>query len=235
MGEDISEQALQRIHGESNYWKSLAYWIGFLKGVISSGAIEKGELPALKSHCEEFLSTYVDHDAADLIQDLEIFENDDEELISLVSGIINERSDASDYYENAKTRNEFYGFLKGIACDGIITVKEIKKLNQYINTNQAFKEDYRINDIKLACECALEDGVIDVDESEEICAYISKVVGDSYADTGFSSSRDLPNVDGMLETLNGFDFSGMQIVLTGEFALSKKPFRKALEKRGAVV
>lgn len=233
MSNDLSDAALSRIHEVPNYWKFLAYWIGFLKGVVASGALEQGEVPALKAQCESFLSSFVDGDATDILADLEMFDDEPKELLASINDIISSKDDSLEYAENIRPNNEFFGFLKGIACDGVITIREIKKLYEFIDGNEAYRKDFRIYDIKTVCECALEDGQIDKEESEEICSFIAKVVGDGFCDTGISSSRDIPQLDGMLSSIDIQVLEGKNVVLTGDFKLSKAPYQKALEKCGA--
>lgn len=62
MGDNISDAALGRIHWKSNYWKAVGYWIGFLKGVVASRAIEEEEKAALVSHSKELFESFQDGD-----------------------------------------------------------------------------------------------------------------------------------------------------------------------------
>ena len=70
MSSDISEVALGRIHRNANQWKAVGYWIGFLKGVVASEAIETQEKKALVSHSQELFEGFQDGDAFDVLEDL---------------------------------------------------------------------------------------------------------------------------------------------------------------------
>lgn len=231
MSDNISDAALGKIHGKSDYWKAVGYWIGFLKGVVASRAIEEEEKAALVSHSKELFEGFQDGDAFDVLEDLDGLE--DEEMYELLEQVISVRSSDEEYRENVKLTVEFYGFLKGIACDSVITLDEIKTLIEFISLNEILLEDVRISDIYKASKLAIADGIISEEEQEEILTYISRVVGDSMADTGISTSRDIPALEGMLQTLENYDFRGKEVVLTGTFCMLKRIFWEFLEEQGA--
>ena len=231
MSSDISEAALGRIHRNANQWKAVGYWIGFLKGVVASEAIETQEKKALVSHSQELFEGFQDGDAFDVLEDLENL--DETEMYDLLEQIISIRSSADDYIANVKPVNEFFGFLKGIACDGVISLEELKTLIEFISSNKNMLEDCRISDIYKISKLAVADGKISESEQEEILDYITRVVGDSMADTGISTSRDIPQLEGMLLSLEEYDFEGKEVVLTGTFCMVKRIFWEFLEKQGA--
>jgi len=59
--------------------------------------------------------------------------------------------------------------------------------------------------------------VIDAEESDEICEWISRLVGDSFADTGLTSSTDSRLQDELLQKVSISDLNGSLIAITGTF------------------
>lgn len=231
MGDNISEDALRRIHEKSNYWKAVGYWIGFLKGVVASRAIEEEEKGALVSHSQELFDNFPDGDAFDILEDLDGLE--DTEMYELLEQVISVRSSDDEYRENVNLTVEFYGFLKGIACDSVITLNEITILIEFISSHKGLLDDVRISDIYKASTLAVTDEMISEKEQDEILTYISRVVGDSMIDTGISTSRDIPALEGMLSTLERYDFRGKEVVITGTFCMPRRIFWEFLEEQGA--
>ena len=172
-----------------------------------------------------------DGDAFDILEDL--YGLDDSEMYELLEQVISVRSSNAEYRENVNLTNEFYGFLKGIACDNVITLDEINTLVQFVSSNKSLLEDVRILDIYKASKLAIADGIISEEEQDEILTYISRVVGDSMTDTGISTSRDVPALEGMLQSLEQYDFRGKEVVLTGTFCMLKRIFWEFLEEQGA--
>ena len=232
MTENISDAALNRIHGEANYWKAVGFWVGFLKGIVASRAIEAEEKGALLAHSQELFEQYQDGDAYDVLEDLNELES--KEMYGLLEQIISVREAEPEYRVKVRATNEFYGFLKGIACDGIISVDEVQTLLNFVAANKGLLDDPRISDICKAAKVSLADGVISSLEQEEILEYISKVVGDSMADTGISSARDIPQLDGMRLNLEDYNFKGKEVVLTGQFAFFKRIFWEFLDSKRAI-
>lgn len=75
--------ALGRIHNCSNNRKAMAYWLGFLKGVLASKHVETAEFSPLKVEAENFLALLKDDDAKELIEDLAIWQNEPREILQL--------------------------------------------------------------------------------------------------------------------------------------------------------
>ena len=63
----------------------------------------------------------------------------------------------------------FFGFLKGVACDNVITTHEISELQNYLNAYPILLSDPRVQDVANVIKIAMSDGLISNEESNEIC------------------------------------------------------------------
>ena len=122
----INSKALETIHQERNLLKATCYWLGFLSGVLSSESVEKAELEPLILHSQEFLSNFHDEDAAELLLELEqAWPDISREAEGIIENIVDMRIEELDLNQGYNSTNLFYGFLKGIACDNVISKEEL--------------------------------------------------------------------------------------------------------------
>lgn len=219
-------RGLGRIHAKSNNRKILAYWLGFLKGVLASGEVETAEFNPLRVEAEQFLSLLGDPDAKELIEDLNIWENEPDEIYSIVENIIDVRSREFLVETESDEINEIYGFCAGIACDNNITPLEVEELLSRLENYPRIQSDSRIVNLRNAAQRAIADGRITPDESEDICSWITYLVGDSATDTGLATFGNVGVLEGALEDHSEVVFDGRMFVLTGRFILGP---RKAVE------
>jgi hypothetical protein len=181
-------QTLGKIHRKANDKKYFCYFTGFLEGVVSSGAIENGEISPLVDQCKEFVLNIADSDAADFIADFEIdlLEHD------AIADAVHYRLADIDQTCSKSALNRFMGFCAGIACDDMIRLEEAKGIILFAREHDDIMSDPIVRAIVYCCDDALLDGTIDAIESANICSAITQLVGDSYADTGLSSLGNTP-------------------------------------------
>ena len=235
MTDAISDKGLATIHRKQNIEKYDKFFVGFLYGVVASGKVEKAESEALKSICTDVLSKYVDEDADDIIQDLEAFPNEPDEIRLFINDIIDDRTGGIDgmLASNFVPRNFFFGYLKGIACDNEITLEELQALIELGCSDPSLSnEDPRVDEVISYAKSAISDLEISKDENDKICDFISRIVGDAYADTGIGLPTDRPNLEGTIHRLEDIVFKDRTFVLTGKFRPSKKAFETVIESRG---
>jgi len=237
---EISQTSLSYIHRRANRRKALGYWIGFLEGVMACKEITYFEAEALKAQSLDLLALFFDEDAQELLVELgQNWPQLSEELGGFIEDIIRFRRSELGLEENVVNQHLFFGFLKGIASDDIVNLNEVTALIEHFSNkkweNETVQNDPRIRDIFKVAELAIQDGVIDKQESQELCGYISKVVGDSFADTGISSQFDTPQLDGILHSIEEVTFEGMEFCLTGTFKVPKAVLTKAIEELGGAV
>lgn len=238
MARELSPLALKKIHFEQNVEKYTQYWVGFLQGILSSGKIEELEVEPLKAICSDFLIKFNDPDANDLLQDLDAWPDDANETTEFINDIIVERTGGIDEILDKKFVPEsfFFGYLKGIACDNQIGIEELQGLIELgVADPELAKNDPRINEALTFSRFAIEDLQITAEENDEICQYISRVVGDSFADTGIGLPDDRPVLEGMCHNLSEVDFMDKNFVLTGSFSLPKKVLGRAIKIKGGHV
>ncbi len=237
---DTDEKTLARVHKQANYKKALGYWIGFLEGVLACKELTFHELGALKAQSNDLLSKFFDEDAQELITELgQNWPNTADELAEFINDIITFRKSEIEIAEGLVNENLFFGFLKGIASDDVVNLTEVNALLSYVNgkswEREEISNDKRIKDAIKFAAIAVEDGHIDDEESAELCRYISQVVGDSYADTGISEQSDIPQLEGMVFSLDEVCFDGSEFCLTGTFKVPKSVIEKAIIAKGGVV
>ncbi|MER9606926.1 hypothetical protein [Mesorhizobium sp. M0243] len=214
--------ALGRIHAQANHRKALGYWLGFLKGVMASERVERAEMPPLRAESEQFLSLLHDDDAAELIRDLDIWGDAPEEVYAVLETIIGIRSREFAVANDKDEVNEFYGFCAGIACDNSITPTEVEKLLTRLDSSVVLLKDSRVASLGETARRSIADGRITAEEAEDICGWISRLVGDSATDTGLATFGNVGVIDGALEDASQFVIPNRMFVLTGKFVIGPR-------------
>lgn len=222
--------ALGRIHAKSNRRKAEAYWLGFLEGVLASESVEQLEIASIRAEADQFLHLFGDDDAADLLQDLDTAYSDyHNEIYGVISGIVDYRSRPFDENSDSKDCcNRFFGFCAGIACDNRLKIKEVEKLIEQIGNNQQLLDDPAISALKKVAAEAIADGHLSQDEEEDIGEWITRLVGDSCADTGLPTFGNTPSIEGVLRDPSMLVFQNAGFVVTGAFSMGP---RKIIERR----
>lgn len=234
----IQNNKLSGIHAKSNKQKFTSNWIGFLRGVLASNKIEEAELEPLIMHTSEFLQHVSDDDAIELIEELEqAWPDVSDEAEGIIENILEFREDEAVEDGKHSPFNYYCGFLKGIACDNKITVSELNTAIELCQTFPTLLSEPRVSDLMENIKIIIADGIVDEDEQLDVCNWISRIVGDSFADTGLTSSMDMaatPEFE-VAVTLN--DLKNKNIVVTGIFAddFIQRDVIEALEAEGSRV
>ncbi len=209
---------LAKIHARTNDKKYFCYFTGFLDGVAASGMLETGEISPLVEQCAEFAQNTKDEDAMEFLRDFEL------DLLEFASirDAVHYRSKEIDKECQKSDLNRFMGFCAGIACDGIITLDEAKRVVDFGAIGSSILEDPIAGAIVYCCSDAILDGVIDGQESVDICDRITALIGDSYADTGISSLGSVPLFPEGELPKKLIEIDGSAFVLTGNFEISPR-------------
>lgn len=229
---------LARVHAVSNRRKHLAYWIGFLKGVLASGKVEQLEFAPLRAEAEAFLLATHDDDAAELLRDLETtFEDQAGEIKSVIECIVEMRCDALGPEEVKDKVNSYFGFCAGIACDNRINLREVERLIEETSAVASVCADPRVASIERAARLAIADGQITPDEQADITRWIARLVGDSASDTGLATFGNGCAVgEEYLTSPEAIVFNGSCFVVTGQFSIApRKVLVSLIAERGGVV
>ncbi len=225
--------ALNRINARSNHRKALAYWLGFLKGVLASDKVETAEYEPLTVEARNFLNLLHDPDAHELIDDLKIWKNEPKEIYEIVENIVTMRSRHFIIESEKDEINELYGFCAGIACDNHITPAEVERLLSKLGGYTKIQTDIRLINLRGAAQRSIADGRITPEESDDICEWISHLVGDSATNTGLPTFGNVGVIEGALEDHNEVVFEERMFVLTGKFTLGpRKAIQGMISDRG---
>jgi NAD-dependent DNA ligase len=211
-------EGLGRIHRRNNDKKYFCHLTGFLEGVAASGYLEVAEIEPLVAECEEFVRRVSDGDANDIVQD---FEAELLEFETIAAAAENRIHGIDSLCEKSST-NRFFGFCRGVVCDGKIGTKEASAIVERISQNPKLMEIIGVRQIFVTCLDALADGVVISGESLEICKAISEVVGDSYGDTGIAGSFGVAAFEEFKLSNLEEDLIGKIVVLTGNFRTSPR-------------
>lgn len=225
-------RALGKIHRAANDRKYFCYFTGFLEGIVASGTIEQGEVEPLIAQCEDFILNVSDNDASDILED---FKADLLEHAALVDAAVY-RLREIDPQCSKSASNRFLGFCAGISCDGIITNEEAEVLAQKFEETPSLSDDTISRNLRNVCTEALDDGIIDSEESLEICAAISRLVGDAYSDTGIAELGNIPVFDYFSICSEIDSLVGATAVLTGNFSIRpRRILEDGLRERGCQI
>ncbi|MEL6957579.1 MAG: BRCT domain-containing protein [Pseudomonadota bacterium] len=219
-----NSELLAKVHGDWNAKKVFCHFTGFLEGIAASGYLEVGEIEPLVAESIEFLNRFDDFDAHDVIEDFKA----DILQFEMIADAVQVRSKEIDPSCDKSSLNRFLGFCRGVVCDGVITTDEANAVLAKIRDHQSLKEVVGVRQIELECLDAVEDGIVDAQESDAICEAIGRIVGDAYGDTGIAQTAGTANFKEFKLTDIYVDLEGSVIVLTGNF--QDKP-RSKLEER----
>ncbi|MHA3976237.1 BRCT domain-containing protein [Halovulum sp. GXIMD14794] len=231
------DRVLARIHSASNASKQQCYFLGFLEGIAANNRLDEAEVEPLVAECLGFAENVHDEDAQEILVELGLSYSDrPAEAIELLQCIVDVRGRLVDPNCARSSSNRTLGYLAGVACDGAINFAEAKGLLARLDKASELSDDPRVRVLRDVCREAAEDGIIDPEESREICHWISKLVGDSHADTGLSSFGAVPVIEDLEHvSLDTFEM-GPVTVLTGEFdAGPRRRVEALLAELGAVI
>lgn len=234
----ISESALNTIHAERNKSKATCYWLGFLRGLISSDGVDADELEPLILHTEEFLTHFADEDAEELLTEIcNEWPSISDEAEGIIENILEFREGDLELNSGYNAANYFYGFMKGIACDNKISEAEALYALNFLEMHPGLLKDPRVTSIRDQLLTSMSDGTISPNESEELCSWISRLVGDSFADTGLSSAFDLAASEDFAKYIDISSLINQSVAVTGVFSgpYSRRELVAKLEQIGVKI
>jgi len=221
---------LGKVHGEWNATKVFCHFTGFLEGIVASGYLETKEVEPLIVESIEFLERFDDFDALDVLEDFKA----DVLQYEMIVDAVDVRSKDIDTSCEKSSLNRFLGFCRGVVCDGIVTTEEAREILKKIDDDQSLLEVVGVKQIQLECVDAVQDGIVDSNESILICEAIGSIVGDSYGDTGIPQTAGTANFKEFRFDDVFSELDGSVVVFTGNF--QEKPrskFESRLEDLGA--
>lgn len=229
-------EILGTIHEQANTAKNQCFFVGFLDGVAANGRLDGTELEPLLAECEAICRLVRDEDATEILEEAAAGHHDTpKELLDLLLQIAEVRNQYIDPSCRRSSANRLLGFCAGVNCDSIITTREAQVLFKRLSSKHELDDDPRVVSLKHALIDALEDGTVDPAESEEVSHLITRLVGDSYADTGIPSSETIPVIQD-LDAVHENSLVGTNAVLTGSFSYgTRRDVERRLKELGALV
>lgn len=238
MTKEISYESkiLNKIHQKANTDKNQCFFIGFLDGVAANNRLDSTELEPLLAECEAICRLVHDEDAAEIIEEASAGHHDTpKELLELILQIAEVRSQYIDANCHRSSANRLLGFCAGVNCDNVITKREAQVLYERLDLGHDLSGDPRVVSLKHVLRDALEDDKVDPSESEEISLLITRLVGDSYADTGIPSSETIPVIQD-LDAVDEDSLVGCNVVVTGAFSFgTRRQVEEKLNEIGSIV
>lgn len=210
-------------HARSNDRKRETYWIGFLKGLISSRRLEEAELFPLLTEAEYFLERLGDRDAARLLRDLDEPSGADlGVMFTRLALTVDSRVRQLGELGVRDRTNMFLGQCAGVACDSRILLSEAHQLLAegsilLASRDLASGDDGRLGRFLAVLRNALQDHAITLDESHEILDWIRAYVGDCASDTGVATADARPSLPNWICVDDPLDVAGRPFVMTGTF------------------
>ena len=112
------------------------------------------------------------------------------------------------------------GILIGITFDNVLTEAEVYALKGWLENNSEMNKEYPYSLIMPAISKALDDGVLEKHELDELFILISKVIADEIE----------------TEEVSGITIEGMNFVLTGNFEVNTRDKLSAfMENKGGTI
>lgn len=94
--------------------------------------------------------------------------------------------------EISKSFSQLSGIVSGIVADGHLNDMEIMYLRTWLTENSALRETWPASVIWRRISEAMQDGVIDDQEREQLLDCLTQLATDRFAETGSSTAEPLP-------------------------------------------
>lgn len=223
---EVGGVELGQINRQSNRRKTELYWLGFLEGTMASGRIEHGEIASLKAEAEAFARFFNDPDAKDLALDIAhvhgVFDNDLHEQLDDIVSVRRKLAIAESELSDKDRMNEFLGFCAGILSDGEVLEAEARAIMRRFAADTALSQHPHLVNLQSTLGTALADNILDGRESEDIKDWITRLVGDGYADTGLASIGNTTQLPDMLSDYREIVFSKRLFAVTGALRIGPR-------------
>jgi NAD-dependent DNA ligase len=235
---EVGGETLRRIHEGANKRKLELYWLGFLQGAMASGRVEHAEIVAIRAEAAAFAEFFEDPDAKDLLEDIAhvhgVFDNDLYEQLDDIVSVRRKLAIAEADLSDKDRMNEFLGFCAGIIADGEVLEPEAKAIVKRFQLDPDLKDHPHLLALADTLAKALADNELTHAESEDVKSWITRVVGDGYADTGQASIGNTSQLKDMIEDPGLVLFPGRLFVVTGALRIApRRSIAKMLDRLSA--
>ncbi|CAE7205080.1 unnamed protein product [Symbiodinium microadriaticum] len=129
--------------------------------------------------------------------------------------------------------NDFLGFCAGVNCDAKITQREAELLLHKFKESPVLMTHKAFTPLHLSLKDVLADRMLDDDEAIRIGALITKLVSDSYADTGLANIGETASMGDLITDPTQIRIEDSRFVLTGPMAFApRKEIAAMIEAAG---
>lgn len=223
---EVGGEDLRRIHFHSNRRKKAMYWIGFLEGAASSGRIEGTEMAALEAEARTFAEFFGDPDARDVAEDIaHIHAEEANDLFEQIDDVIAAQRElicATAEVSEKDRLNEFLGFCAGVICDGRVLEEEATAMARRFARDPDLARHSELVKLRQTVIEAIADGRLTGEEAEDIRAWIARLVGDGYSETGLPSMGLAAQHPDMLLDHSLIEFRRRCFVVTGALRIAPR-------------
>jgi len=210
--------------------KRTLYWMGFLEGILASGAIEADEEEAMMHEAdavdaffEPVIPTTI---AADLRRYLDSHPTPTDGLEAYHAML--EQSmwehDAEDWNQETDAVNIFLGFCAGVICDGSVTEREARTLGERLRTSNVLADNVMFEQLRWSVDNILKTGPFTDEQAEDIREWLAALVTDGYALTGVPHIGGVVRNDDPISDPNEIRMKGSVFVLTGPMSIGTRAF-----------
>ncbi len=134
----------------------------------------------------------------------------------------------------SKAFDQLSGICNGILADGIVNQAEAEFFCKWMANHEDLKSEWPFSDLLDRIQRIYSDGIITVDEQEELRDVMQAIIGQGYntlesaaLSTGLPLNKNIPTP---------FLFTNKQFTLTGKFALgTRKVVADLIQTKGGVV
>lgn len=231
-GTGVFMDIMDKVHAKRISDKSNASLLGFFDGLISNEYVCDTQQDALQMYLIDFSKFYDDADISDLLNDLTC---DVDTPLELVQEICNFKRTEVDLHKTHAADNYLLAYLKGISCNGTIDEKEAAGFVDHFKMLRSRINDPRLKEIYGIFSAALADGVITINESNGLMLWISRTIGDSFADTGLIEFIQSPALENLLVKKEHLLVRDSHFVITGSANVTRSVIKRMITEMGGLV
>lgn len=216
-----------------NEEKSAYVLRGILQGVIANSEVNKAEMLYLDEWVKKQDNVEMEGDALDLVccvkdilEDGHVSDEEMNDIKDLIDTILTYGVPSSPYEE--PRINEFFGILKGICSDKKLDLREINRIEGWIDQNADLAGRFPVEPVYDRIQAAKSDGKIDQFETDDLHSLLVDLTGggDQRSDIHGSVASFFS------DAIDGFEHKNQKLCFTGKFLFGT---RKQCEEKAQIL
>jgi len=234
---DAHGQPLNRgLSWSRNKKKSLEALLGILAGLTADRRLDERELLVLDTWLREQEFLQNDPDVVDLLdctsqilRDGVVTDDELEDAKELILTVLEYRSEPHERLRDAV--NNLLGAIHGVVANRHLVDEEIYVLRRWLSEtlDGELVETWPGNLLHQRIESVMADGIITIEERQDLLETLQSLVGDESSAAGMSTSFPV-------ETVDAVDFCGRSFCLTGRFVYgTRRRCEDEIARRGGEV